>query len=210
MPDMDGIAATRAIRRAVGEHVPIIIISAYDWSEIEQEARAAGANAFITKPLFRSRLATTFNRLLGEEEEATPAVPLEELEHMDFSMYRVLLVEDNELNAEIAAEFLKRTGLNVETAEDGSEAVERVGASADGYFDLIFMDIMMPKMNGYDAARAIRSMNREYCRRVPIIAMTANAFAEDVQAAKTVGMNGHIAKPLEVRALIATLEKWLK
>jgi CheY-like chemotaxis protein len=210
MPDMAGIAATRAIRRAVGEHVPIIIISAYDWTEIEQEARAAGANAFITKPLFRSRLATTFNRLLGEEEEATPAVPLEELEHMDFSMYRVLLVEDNELNAEIAAEFLKRTGLNVETAEDGSEAVERVGASADGYFDLIFMDIMMPKMNGYDAARAIRSMNREYCRRVPIIAMTANAFAEDVQAAKTVGMNGHIAKPLEVRALIATLEKWLK
>jgi CheY-like chemotaxis protein len=210
MPDMDGIATTKAIRQEVGDHVPIIIISAYDWSDIELEARAAGANAFISKPLFRSRLASTFSLLLGEEEAKPSELPLEELEKMDYSAYRVLLVEDNELNAEIAEEILKMTGLQVERAEDGAEAVERVGSCQDGYYDLIFMDIQMPKMNGYDAARAIRSMNRDYCRGVPIIAMTANAFAEDVQAARTVGMNEHIAKPLDMKSLKGTLEKWLK
>jgi signal transduction histidine kinase/ActR/RegA family two-component response regulator len=148
--------------------------------------------------------------VLGEEEAKPLELPLEELEKMDYSAYRVLLVEDNELNAEIAEEILKMTGLQVERAEDGAEAVERVGSCQDGYYDLIFMDIQMPKMNGYDAARAIRSMNRDYCRGVPIIAMTANAFAEDVQAARTVGMNEHIAKPLDMKSLKGTLEKWLK
>jgi CheY-like chemotaxis protein len=210
MPDMDGIATTRAIRKAVGDDVPIIIISAYDWSDIEIEARAAGANAFISKPLFRSRLASTFSGLLGEEETAGPEAPLEDLDHMDFSAYRVLLVEDNEMNAEIATEILQMTGLKVERAADGTEAVKLVSECEDGYYDLIFMDIQMPKMNGYDATRVIRSMNRGYCGRVPIIAMTANAFAEDVQAAKTVGMNEHIAKPLDLRILVNTLEKWLK
>jgi CheY-like chemotaxis protein len=210
MPDMDGIATTRAIRKAVGDDVPIIIISAYDWSDIEIEARAAGANAFISKPLFRSRLENTFSALLGEEETAGPEAPLEDLDHMDFSAYRVLLVEDNEMNAEIATEILQMTGLKVERAADGTEAVKMVSECEDGYYDLIFMDIQMPKMNGYDATRVIRSMNRGYCGRVPIIAMTANAFAEDVQAAKTVGMNEHIAKPLDLRILVNTLEKWLK
>jgi signal transduction histidine kinase/DNA-binding response OmpR family regulator len=210
MPDMDGIATTRAIRKAVGDDVPIIIISAYDWSDIEIEARAAGANAFISKPLFRSRLASTFSGLLGEEETIGPEAPLEDLDHMDFSAYRVLLVEDNEMNAEIATEILQMTGLKVERAADGTEAVKMVSECEDGYYDLIFMDIQMPKMNGYDATRVIRSMNRGYCGRVPIIAMTANAFAEDVQAAKTVGMNEHIAKPLDLRILVNTLEKWLK
>jgi signal transduction histidine kinase/CheY-like chemotaxis protein len=209
MPDMDGIATTRAIRRAVGDEVPIIIISAYDWTDIEPEARAAGANAFISKPLFRSRLANMFNGLLGEEEPAAEA-PLEELGHKDFSAYRVLLVEDNEMNAEIATEILQMTGLQVETASDGAEAVRRMSECEDGYYDLIFMDIQMPRMNGYDATRVIRSMNRNYCGRVPIIAMTANAFAEDVQAAKTVGMNEHIAKPLDIRVLVKTLERWLR
>jgi CheY-like chemotaxis protein len=210
MPDMDGIATTRAIRKEVGDDVPIIIISAYDWSDIEIEARAAGANAFISKPLFRSRLENTFSALLGEEETAGPEAPLEDLDHMDFSAYRVLLVEDNEMNAEIATEILQMTGLKVERAADGTEAVKLVSECEDGYYDLIFMDIQMPKMNGYDATRVIRSMNRGYCGRVPIIAMTANAFAEDVQAAKTVGMNEHIAKPLDLRILVNTLEKWLK
>ena len=209
MPDMDGIATTRAIRKAVGRDVPIIIISAYDWSDIEQEARAAGANAFISKPLFRSRLARTFSALVGEEQKETVS-PLADLGKIDLSGCRALLVEDNELNAEIAREILEMTGLAVECAADGTEAVDRMFGCEDGYYDIVFMDIQMPRMNGYDAARAIRAMDRNYCKQVPIVAMTANAFAEDVQAAKTVGMNEHIAKPLELNALTKTLNKWLR
>ena len=209
MPDMDGIATTRAIRRAVGNEVPIIIISAYDWSDIEQEARAAGANAFISKPLFRSRLARTFSLLVGEEEKKEQEKPLVELEQMDLTGYRALLVEDNELNAEIAAEILEMTGLTVDMAVDGIEAVDRMSECEDGYYDIIFMDIQMPRLNGYDATRAIRAMNRNDCKQIPIIAMTANAFAEDVQAAKTAGMNEHIAKPLAMNMLVKTLNRWL-
>ena len=209
MPDMDGIATTRAIRKAVGNDVPIIIISAYDWSDIEQEARVAGANAFISKPLFRSRLARTFSALVGEEEREEQEEPLVELENMDLTAYRALLVEDNELNAEIATEILGMTGIAVELAADGIEAVDRITECPDGYYDIIFMDIQMPRMNGYNATRAIRAMDRGYCKQVPIIAMTANAFAEDVQAAKTVGMNEHIAKPLNLNVLAKTLHRWL-
>ena len=208
MPDMDGIATTKAIRKAVGNDVPVIIISAYDWSDIEQEARAAGANAFISKPLFRSRLEKTFHSLV-EQEEPVAEQPFSRLEKMNLSGYRALLVEDNDLNAEIAAEILGTTGLLVEHAADGTEAVDKISGCEDGYYDIVFMDIQMPKMNGYDATRAIRAMDRNYCKRVPIIAMTANAFAEDVQAAKTVGMNEHIAKPLDLKILIRTLNRWL-
>ncbi|MGN0981989.1 MAG: response regulator [Candidatus Limivicinus sp.] len=210
MPDMDGIATTRAIRRAVGDDVPIIIISAYDWSDIELEARAAGANAFISKPLFRSRLAKTFSALVGEEEHKELEAPIADLGKMTFAGCRALLVEDNELNAEIATEILEMAGIAVDHAADGTEAVDRMTACEDGYYDIIFMDIQMPKMNGYDTTRAIRAMNRNYCRQIPIIAMTANAFAEDVQAAKTVGMNEHIAKPLDLNVLAKTLSKWLR
>ncbi|MGN0008337.1 MAG: response regulator, partial [Desulfovibrionaceae bacterium] len=210
MPDMDGIATVRAIRKAVGAHVPIIIVSAYDWSDIEQEARAAGANAFISKPLFQSRLAKTFSSLVGGEEYHEREEPLVELGEMDLSAFRALLVEDNELNAEIASEILAMTGIAVECAADGTEAVDRMADCPDGYYDIIFMDIQMPRMNGYDATRAIRAMSGDYCKRVPIIAMTANAFAEDIQAARTVGMNEHIAKPLELHVLVSTLRRWLR
>ena len=206
---MDGIATTRAIRRAVGKDVPIIIISAYDWSDIELDARAAGANAFISKPLFRSRLAKTFSALVGEEDSKTQESPMLALEALDFTGRRVLLVEDNLLNAEIATEVLSATGLTIDLALDGIEAVDKMEEVADGYYDLIFMDIQMPRMNGYDATRAIRAMSREYCRQIPIVAMTANAFAEDVQSAKTVGMNAHIAKPLDLNILAKTLSRWL-
>ena len=209
MPDMDGIATTRAIRQAVGRDVPIIIISAYDWSDIEQEARSAGANAFISKPLFRSRLVKTFRSLVGGEEPAEEEKPFVALEEMDLTGGRVLLVEDNELNAEIAMEILKMTGLTVERVEDGIEAVDTLAECEDGRYDMIFMDIQMPRMNGYDATRAIRAMDRNYCRQVPIVAMTANAFAEDVHAAKTVGMNEHIAKPLDLNTLAKILKKWI-
>ena len=123
---------------------------------------------------------------------------------------RALLVEDNELNAEIAEEILEMTGLEVEHAYDGTEALDMMTASEDGYYDIIFMDIQMPKMNGYDAARAIRAMKRNYCKQIPIVAMTANAFAEDVQAAKTVGMNEHIAKPIDMKNLVKVLNRWIR
>ena len=209
MPDMDGIATTRAIRKSVGDDVPIIIISAYDWSDIEQEARAAGANAFISKPLFRSRLVKTFSTLVDSDDFEDQGTPFVALETMNLQGKRALLVEDNALNAEIAREILEMTGLTVDHAADGVEAVDSMAECEDGYYDMVFMDIQMPKMNGYDAARAIRALNRNYCRRVPIIAMTANAFAEDVHAAKTAGMNEHIAKPLDLNTLAKILKKWI-
>lgn len=210
MPDMDGIATTRAIRRAVGRNVPIIIISAYDWADIEQEARAAGADAFISKPLFRSRLARTFSILLGAEKTPEQELPERALSSIQLTGRRALLAEDNDLNAEIAKELLEMTGLSVERVADGAEAVDRLCACEDGYYDIVFMDIQMPNMNGYDATRAIRAMDRSYCRQIPIVAMTANAFAEDVQAAKTVGMNEHIAKPLDMTVLARALNRWLR
>ncbi len=210
MPDVDGVEATRRIRAAVGEDVPIIIVSAYDWSTIEKEAREAGANAFVTKPLFRSRLARTFHAILDDATETiTTLKPIQRIEKANGEGKRALLVEDNLLNSEIAKEILEMGGLEVECAYDGAEAVDMVSTCTDGYYDIVFMDIQMPKMNGNDATRAIRAMKREWCRTVPIIAMTANAFAEDVQAAKTIGMNEHIAKPLDLSRLATVLNKWL-
>ena len=209
MPDMDGIAATRAIRQAVGKDVPIIIISAYDWSDIEQEARTAGANAFISKPLFRSRLVKTFASLVGGEKEVPQEAPFMPLEAIDLTGRRALLAEDNALNAEIATEILEMAGMTVDHAADGAEAVDKMAACENGFYDIVFMDIQMPVMNGYDATRAIRAMDRPYCKQVPIVAMTANAFAEDVLAAKTAGMNGHIAKPLDLNTLAKILKKWI-
>ncbi len=209
MPGMDGIQTTREIRKQVGPDVPIIIISAYDWMDIEQEARQAGANAFISKPLFRSRIARTFGSLLGEEENDNKSTVFEQMKKMDLSKFRALLVEDNELNAEIAEEIIGTTGMHIDHVWNGVEAVDRMNECEDHYYDIIFMDIQMPLMNGYDATRAIRAMNRNYCKQIPIVAMTANAFAEDVQAAKTVGMNEHIAKPLDLNYLIQILKKWL-
>ena len=211
MPGMDGVETARAIRYRLGNDIPIIILSAYDWSDIEEEARLAGVNAFISKPLFRSRLERVFDEVIGGKEEAEneSESPLKNLEDMDLSAYRCLLVEDNELNAEIAAEILEETGMQVEHVWDGVQAVEAVTSAEDGKYDLIFMDIQMPKMNGNDATRAIRASKRPYCKTVPIIAMTANAFAEDVQAARTAGMNEHIAKPIDLNALARVLDKWI-
>ena len=210
MPGMDGVETARAIRKEVGEEIPIIILSAYDWSDVESEARAAGVNAFVSKPLFKSRLERVFGELMGENRETVAEEsPLQNIEKMDLSAYRCLLVEDNELNAEIAQEILEETGMQVEHVWDGSEAVEAVTTAEDGRYDLVLMDIQMPKMNGNDATRAIRAYNRKYCKTVPIVAMTANAFAEDVQAARTAGMNEHIAKPIDLTALAKVLNKWV-
>jgi CheY-like chemotaxis protein len=135
--------------------------------------------------------------------------PLGELENLDLHGKRLLLVEDNEMNAEIASEILEMTGMSVEFAVNGAEAVDRISEVEDGYYDLVLMDIQMPVMNGYEATRAIRSLDREYTKRLPIVAMTANAFAEDVHAAEGAGMNAHIAKPIELDTLATILRKWV-
>ncbi len=209
MPGMDGVETTREIRRRVGEDVPIIILSAYDWSDVELEARAAGANAFIGKPLFKSRLVHLFSSLVKHEDKEEKSNPLQHLEELDCNGRRVLLVEDNELNSEIAEEILRMARLEVECAKDGREAVNKVAASPEGYYDLVFMDIQMPIMDGYEAARAIRSLDRADAYSIPIVAMTANAFAQDIHAAENAGMNEHIAKPLDFQHLLKVLEKYL-
>ena len=212
MPGMDGVETARAIRHRVGDDVPIIILSAYDWTDIEEEARLAGVNAFISKPLFKSRLERVFDELLGDDEAAAgngEDSPLEGIDEMDLSAYRCLLVEDNELNAEIAVEILEESGLRVDHVWDGVEAVETMLSAEDGRYDIVLMDVQMPKMNGYDATRAIRASERQYCKSVPIVAMTANAFADDVQAARTAGMNEHIAKPIDLKALAGVLDRWV-
>lgn len=206
MPEMDGIAAARAIRETAGDRLPIVITSDYDWSDIEQEAREAGANEFLAKPFFGSRLAALLEKLQngGQEPEKDTG---ELLTGEDFTGLRVMLVEDNELNAEIAMEILGMTGLSVDWACNGQEAVERMSSVPEGYYQLIFMDIQMPVMNGLEAARAIRAMERGDVKTVPIIAMSANTFADDVIASKAAGMNGHIGKPLDFGQLREVLRK---
>ncbi len=208
MPDMDGVATAKAIRELVGSTVPIIILSGHDWSEIETEARAAGVNAFIGKPLSKSGVTTLFKRLINGEVTANEN-PLGQIEGNEFEGKRLLLVEDNDINAEIATEILEWTGADVEHVWNGREAVDKLMDSEPGYFDLVFMDIQMPVMDGYAATRAIRASDREDLKRLPIIAMTANAFAEDIQAAAQAGMNQHIAKPLDIRQIMTVLQKWL-
>ncbi len=207
MPDMDGIETAKAIRAKVGPDLPIIILSAYDWSDVELEARRAGISGFIAKPLFKSRLMYVFKKIVGEEEtEPENRVGAEEL---DLSDKRILLVEDNELNLEIAEEIIGTTGVEVESAANGQEALDRFIRSPEGYYDLIFMDIQMPVMNGYESSRAIRSLERPDAITVPIIAMTANAFAEDAVASRQAGMDEHITKPLSVDQLMECLHHWL-
>ena len=168
-----------------------------------------GSNAaFIAKPLFRSRLTATLRQFTSGRKEKTARNYLEKLSESDYTGKRILLVEDNELNREIAGEILQMTGTKVETAENGKIAVEKVEASPKGSYDLIFMDIQMPVMNGYEATAAIRSLPGAK-GKLPIVAMTANAFAEDVQLAKNTGMNGHIAKPLDMNKLNDVLKNWL-
>ena len=207
MPKMDGIETARKIREQVGKDVTIIILTSFEFSEIEEEARAAGVDAFIAKPLFRSRLTATLRQFTSGKKEKNARSLLESFAKTDYTSKRVLLVEDNELNREIAAEILGMTGVAVDIAENGNIAVEKVVAAPEQWYDLIFMDIQMPIMNGYEATAAIRSLPGGR-GKVPIIAMTANAFAEDVQLAKNTGMNEHIAKPLELDKLNDVLKQW--
>ncbi len=205
MPGMDGLETTKEIRKRVNDAVPILIISAYDWSDIEDEAREAGAQGFISKPLFKSNLYLGLSKYIDGIEE--PEEKEEDLQQ--FVGKRILLAEDNELNWEIAQEILLEAGFEVEWAENGKLCLEKFQASAPGAYDVILMDIRMPVMNGYEAAQAIRALDRPDAD-IPIIAMTADAFSEDIQHCLACGMNAHVAKPIDMEKLMFQLQKYLK
>ena len=200
MPDMDGIETTRQIRKIVGPDVTIIIISAYDWEAIESDARAAGANLLISKPLFKATLISAFKRAKGME-----AAEKENKVEIDFSGKRVLVAEDNAINAEIAKKLLEGRHFTVEVAPNGLKAMEMFVKNPVHYYDVILMDVRMPVMDGLQATSNIRRWDKEDARTIPIVAMTANAFDEDVEKSRAAGMNAHLSKPIEPELLYRTL-----
>ncbi len=203
MPDMNGIETVRRIRKVIGNDTPIIILTAYDWADIAEEAKEAGVTAFVSKPLFMSELrAVLTQQAVGTEKDAAV-----EKKHYNHAGKRVLLVEDNELNREIAAAILEEAGLIVDSVEDGTDAVERMGSAEESRYDAILMDIQMPKMDGYMATREIRTLGNNKKANIPIIAMTANAFEEDKKKAFEAGMNAHIAKPISIDAIMEVLDQ---
>ncbi len=206
MPGMDGVKTAQELLQKIGNQVPVIILSAYDWSVVESKAREAGVSAFVEKPLFRSRLVYALKSVFSQNQNADR---IDEMENISYRGKRALLVEDIEINREIMKELLSYVELEADTAEDGQNALDMIKNSAPHYYDVIFMDIQMPVMNGYEATRAIRKLGREDTEHVPIIAMTANAFVEDIQNAKEAGMDDHMAKPIEISSLLQILKKWL-
>lgn len=206
MPGMSGLETARRIRALLGDAVPILLITAYDWSEIEEEAKSAGVSGFLPKPLFKSTLYHGLSRYASAEVPQEEAV---QEQAVDYTGKRILLAEDNDLNWEIANELLSAFGFELERAENGKECVEKLEGSVPGTFDAILMDIRMPVMTGYEAAKAIRALNRPDAD-IPIIAMTADAFAEDIQRCMESGMNAHIAKPIDMRELVRVLQKYMK
>ena len=208
MPELSGIETARKIRSVVGKDAPIIILTAYDWTDIEEEAKEAGVTAFCAKPLFMSDLKAALlaaNNMDDEKQAGEGKVWTQ----VDYSGKRLLLVEDNELNREIAEVILEEAGFQIETAPDGTDAVAMVGASEEGHYDAVLMDVQMPVMNGYEATKAIRAMQRRDTKNLPIIAMTANAMEEDKETALKSGMNAHIAKPLNMELLMSVLYQFL-
>ena len=205
LPDMNGIEVTRQIR-SLGDDTPIIILTAYDWSDIEVEVRAAGVTAFCAKPMFMSDIRNTLMTAIGQKQAQTEAAALPAA-GSDFRGRCILLVEDNELNSEIAVEILNEYGFLVDTAENGAEAVEKVKNSKPGNYDLVLMDVQMPVMNGYEATRQIRALTDPALAGITILAMTANAFDEDRKKALECGMDGFLSKPIVIEELLSTLQK---
>ncbi|NDO47912.1 response regulator [Lachnospiraceae bacterium MD335] len=205
LPDMNGVEVARRIRQETGKDVPIIILTAYDWSDIEDEAREAGVTAFCSKPLFFSELHGCLYSIIKsdikEEKVEKAKTPLR--------TGRILLAEDNELNQEIAVAILEEAGFSVEVASNGRIAVDKLKASEPGYYQVVLMDVQMPEMNGYEATRAIRTLENKALASLPVLAMTANAFEEDKQEALRSGMNGHIAKPIDMKTLMEMLDEVL-
>ncbi len=197
MPDMNGIELVRQIRKIIGDEIPIIILTAYYWGDIEQEAREAGVTAFCTKPLFTSDLANVFLRHEAEPEKT-----------VNFENEHILLVEDNELNREIAKFMLEEIGFVVDIACDGQDAVNAMNDAEDGKYDYVLMDVQMPIMDGIESTKIIRKSDRQYLREIPIIALTANAFTEDADRCLAAGMNAHLAKPFKIEDIIDTLNSF--
>ena len=200
MPEMDGVETTRQIRKIVGYETPIIILTSYSWEDIAEEATEAGVDTFVAKPLFAGMVMEEFREAFKKKN-----VRLER-ETADLKGRRVLLAEDMAVNAEIMMMVLSMREIEVEHAENGRIAVELFAGHAPGYFDAILMDMRMPEMDGLEATRTIRAMDREDAKTIPIIALTANAFDEDVQRSMQAGLNAHLSKPVEPEALFRTLE----
>ena len=207
LPDMNGIEVTRRIRKEMGDDVPIILLTAYDWQDIEEEAKEAGITAFCSKPLFLSELRSCLHSIVDAEAQ-------EKDKKRDKAVKRhtgrILLAEDNELNQEIAAAILEDAGFTTEVAANGQIAVDMLRKSEPGYYKVILMDVRMPVMDGYEATKTIRKLENKKLASIPILAMTANAFEEDKQEALSSGMNGHLAKPIDVEALLSTLDSILE
>ncbi|KAI4443794.1 Sensor histidine kinase RcsC [Schaedlerella arabinosiphila] len=208
LPDMNGVEVTRRIRKETGGNVPVIVLTAYDWADIEEEAKEAGVTAFCSKPLFFSELRSCLYSIVNTDEEEE--LEQEDTKQPEFRTGRILLAEDNELNQEIAEAILGDAGFEVEIAENGQIAVDMLNKVEPGYYQLVLMDVQMPVMNGYEATREVRSLDNPEIANIPILAMTANAFEEDKQAALRCGMNGHIAKPIDIDNLFGTLRQILK
>ena len=206
MPDLNGVEVVRQIRSVIGEDTPIIILTAYVWTEIEGEARNAGVTAFCAKPLFLSDLYEVLNASV----EAEPMHPGEAKHNMHLKGSKILLVEDNDLNREIAAAILEEMNVQVEEAENGKVAVEMIRSSTPGYYGMVLMDIQMPVMDGYEATRAIRALDRPDAGTLPIIAVSANAFEDDIVKFKEAGMNEHIAKPFNLEKLDEVIGKYMQ
>ncbi len=206
MPGMDGVETARRIREAVPKDIPVLVLTSYDWPEIEEEARAAGVDAFLSKPFFLSSLRQKMDSLLSRQQEEPQQ---EQAEHGVLQGLHILVAEDNEINAEILSELLDMAGCTCQVCENGQMAVEAFAQSAPGEYQLILMDVQMPVMNGYDATRAIRKLDHSMARTVPIVAMTANAFAEDIRDALESGMNAHVSKPIDMEVLERTVREVL-
>ena len=203
MPDIDGIETIRRIRTEVDANIPILLISAYDWSDVEDLAKEAGANGFVSKPLFRSTLYDKINALIGAEPESVEP----EDDYSDLAGLHILVAEDNDINWEIISTMLGMFGITSDRAENGRVCVDMMRTAEEGSYTLIFMDVQMPEMNGLDATRTIRGMEDPWRASIPIVAMTADAFSENVTECLNAGMNGHIAKPIDIKLVIKEIRR---
>ena len=205
MPDMNGIEVVRRIRKVIDQDTPIIILTAYDWSDIEEEAKEAGVTAFCEKPIFLSELKKILMDSAGYDTQ--PVKDSGENKQILFGNKHILLVEDVELNREIAQTILEEYGFRVDCAENGAQAVEKVRDSGEAPYDLVLMDIQMPVMDGYEATRRIRELEDSSLADTVILAVTANAFEEDRKRAMEAGMNGHISKPIRIPVLLDKIKE---
>ena len=203
MPEIDGIETIKRIRSEIDAKTPIMLISAYDWSDIEDKAKEAGANGFVSKPLFRSTLYDKINDLIGKQ--STSLEPEED--YSDLQGLRILVAEDNDINWEIISAMLSMYGISTDRAENGRVCVDMMREAAEGSYELIFMDVQMPEMNGLDATRAIRKLENSWASSIPIIAMTADAFSENVAECMNAGMNGHIPKPIDMKLVLKEIRR---